>query len=200
MVAELAAAVEVVRDPCVQGGLRSARGPGREITGSEGRALGSSMLLRRVSPEVVSAGGEILEAGFDATESEEVYAEERENFILCDVGQQWQMMDALISGNRQGSSGPECLPVLGGDFLVIVGGAPNSISWLSGERVAQASRFLQGADFDELARVHRAALDELFGAFPEGLLEEARGIFEELRAFYLAAAQAGQAVVKRFYA
>ncbi|MFD3516659.1 DUF1877 family protein [Streptomyces sp. NPDC058657] len=162
--------------------------------------MGISILLRRVSPDLVAAGADAVEAGFVATEDDSTYEQEQECKILCDLEQQWQMMDALIAGAPHENSSTEYLVVLGGEFLAEVGEPPNSISFLTTEQVRRASHFLQYADVEDLARRNHGALDRLFGGFPEEFLDEARELFEVLKEFYLLASESEQAVVKRSYA
>lgn len=159
------------------------------------------MRMRQVSQRDLDRGLPHLEAGFAATLDNAVYQAETESGLLCDLGENWEFVHFVVTGQRHQASGVRGLPVLGGERLGQVGPTDRDlILKLSPEEVAAAANFLNGIDVPALIMANRPLLAERTGGIlPDLFLRVIEAHVEELRRFYLMAAEAGRAVVKRTY-
>ncbi|MEU8820015.1 DUF1877 family protein [Actinoplanes sp. NPDC048796] len=160
-----------------------------------------AVLMRRVSPEDVARGLEHLESGFGATMDDDVFAAEAAAGLLCSLGRDWAFVDLALTGDRHTSGTLADLVVLGGDPLGQAGPADRDmIILLDVEKTAVAAAYLGDIDPDALLEQRRPQLSErVGGVLSDEFLAGVRQHLENLRAFYTAAAKAGQAVAKRTY-
>ncbi|WP_307713854.1 DUF1877 family protein [Streptomyces sp. V4I23] len=142
-----------------------------------------------------------LERGFAGTLDNDRYQEEIGSGILCSLGEDWQMVNVLLTGEGFPPMGAECLPVLGGEHLATFDEHLDVLLLLRPEMVQTASTFLDGVDDRYLLRRHRSRLDaRTVGAAPDWMVEALLAHIGELRQFYKRAAAANEAVAKRVYA
>ncbi|MFR9780573.1 DUF1877 family protein [Micromonospora sp. MS34] len=160
-----------------------------------------SLRMRRIPAEELDRGLSHLEAGFAATLDNAVYDAETESGVLCDIGEQWQFVHLVVTGERHQVTGPSGLPVLGGEPLGQVGPTDRDlILKLSPGDVSAAADFLRAVDLPGLMEVNRELLAERTGgSLPNLFLNVIKDHLADLRRFYDLAAEAGQAVVKRTY-
>ncbi|MFB9237328.1 DUF1877 family protein [Plantactinospora siamensis] len=161
-----------------------------------------SLRLRQVSQQDLDRGLGHLESGFVATLDNEVYDAETCSDLLCDLGENWEFVHLAVAGQRHQDDGISGLPVLGGERLGEVGPTDRDlILKLTTDEVAAAAGFLREADVSALMTAHRPLLAERTGGIlPDVFLNMIGSQVADLRRFYLSAAEAGRAVVKRSYA
>ncbi len=157
--------------------------------------MASSLRMRRVSPTDLERGVAHLEEGFAATLDNDVFGVEQESGVLCSLGEDWQEVNVLLTGEELPRLSPGALPVLGGDHIASMGSPIDVMLWLGNAEVAEALAFLESTDFQEALSAHQSDLGHLLQVRGEAYLSR----LEQLKRFYGLAAQEGQAVVKRVY-
>ncbi|MGW4229845.1 DUF1877 family protein [Streptomyces sp. NPDC004980] len=154
--------------------------------------------MRRVAPDEVAKGAEYLESQFTETLEDETFLRELETGILCNPGEDWQMVNVLLTGEDFPATGAECLPVLGGEHVATLGGPFDVLLVLKPELVRDAAEFLQGVDTDELLERNKGKLRVVGGA-PDWMVSQLVGHIDAMRTFYRDASAAGHAVTKRVF-
>ncbi|MDQ0844624.1 DUF1877 family protein [Streptomyces sp. V1I6] len=160
--------------------------------------MGTSLRMRRVGPDEVVKGAEYLESRFSETLKDDVFLQELEAGVLCNPGEDWQMVNVLLTGEDFPATGSECLPVLGGEHVATLGSPFDVLLVLKPELVRIASEFLQGVDTNALLEQHKGKLRVVGGA-PDWMVSQLVGHIDAMKKFYLDASAAGQAVTKRVY-
>jgi hypothetical protein len=159
-------------------------------------SMGSSLRMRRVASSDLARGLQYLEDGFTATKKKDVFLAERESGVLCSLGEDWGIVNVVLTGEEYPRTGQQVLPVLGGNHIGSMGSPVDVLLWLDVAEVREAHEFLDGIDFRELIERRRRDL----GRALDGLTDIVAEHLEGLRRFYRLAAQTDQAVVKRLYA
>jgi len=126
------------------------------------------------------------------------FEKELDSGILCSLGEDWQMVNVLLTGEDFPATGIESLPVLGGEHIATPGEQPDVLLVLKPELVRMAADFLQGIDNDALVRQNKGRLRVVGGA-PDWMIDALVGHLEAMRKFYLEASASGSAVAKRVY-
>ncbi|MFD4259285.1 hypothetical protein ACFWR9_17085 [Streptomyces sp. NPDC058534] len=142
-----------------------------------------------------------LEQGFAGRLDNERYQEEVNPGVLCSLGEDWQMVNVLLTCDEDfPPTGAECLPVLGGEHVAPLGEHVDLLLE-SPERVRAAYEFLDGVDDQDLLRRHRSQLDgRVVGTAPDWMVEGLLG-----RMAYFAGSTRGppprtRSVAKQVYA
>lgn len=154
--------------------------------------------MRRIAPDDAAKGPEYLEGRFSETLEDETYLQELEDGVLCNLGEDWQMVNVLLTGEDFPATGAECLPVLGGEHVASLGSPFDVLLVLKPELVRIASEFLQGLDTDALLEQNKGKLRVVGGA-PDWMVSQLVGHIGAMKNFYLDASAAGHAVAKRVY-
>ncbi|MFD3658943.1 DUF1877 family protein [Streptomyces sp. NPDC058620] len=160
--------------------------------------MGTSLRMRRVGPDEVRKGTEFLESQFTETLENDKFLHELEAGILCNLGEDWQKVNVLLTGEDFPATGSECLPVLGGEQVATLGSPFDMLLVLKPELVRAASQYLQGVHTDALLEQNKGKLRVVGGA-PDWMVIELVGHIDTMKKFYLDASAAGQAVTKRVY-
>ncbi|MFC9242474.1 DUF1877 family protein [Streptomyces sp. NPDC057136] len=143
-------------------------------------------------------GTEYLESRFTETLENDTFLQELEAGVLCNLGEDWQKVNVLLTGEDFPATGPECLPVLGGEHAATLGSPFDVLLILKPELVRVASEFLQGVDTDALLEQNKGKMRVVGGA-PDWMVIQLVGHIDAMKKFYLDASAAGQAVTKRVY-
>ncbi len=154
--------------------------------------------MRRVASGEVAKGVDRLEGAFAETLEDETYRREAGAGVLCDLGENWQMVNVLLTGEDFPATGAEFLPVLGGHHVATTGGPRNVLLVLPPDLVRTTAGFLAGADTDALLARNRSK-PRVVGGAPNWMVDQLVARVEAMRSFYREAASAGQAVTKRVY-
>lgn len=154
--------------------------------------MGSSLKMRRVSADELQRGVPFLEKGFSATRINEVFDGEIQSGVLCGLGEEWNTINLLITGEVFPPIGPAALPVLGGAHVASFETPLDMMIWTDADSVRVAHEYLTGVEFEALLDLHRKRL----GEFNE---QDLRRRLQNLQRFYGLAEASHQAVVKRMY-
>ncbi|MGW0731161.1 DUF1877 family protein [Streptomyces sp. NPDC002851] len=154
--------------------------------------------MRRVAPDEAVKGAAHLEKLFSKSLKNKTYERELESGALCDLGECWQMVSVLLTGEDFPAEGVESLPVLGGEPIATQGEQVDVLLVLEPRLVRIASDFLQGVDSHSLVSQNKGKLRVVGGA-TDWMVSQLVTDIEALKKFYLEAATGGSAVTKRVY-
>ncbi|MEE4495541.1 DUF1877 family protein [Streptomyces sp. BE230] len=160
--------------------------------------MGTSLRMRRVGPDELTKGIEHLESRFSDTLEDETYLQEFEAGVLCNLGEDWQMVNVLLTGEDFPATGSKCLPVLGGEHVATLGSPFDVLLILPPALVRAASEYLHEVDVDTLVEQNSGRL-RVVGGTPDWMVSQLVSHIAALKKFYLAASTAGDAVSKRMY-
>lgn len=160
--------------------------------------MGTSLRMLRIAPDEAMKGVEHLESRFSKPLENDTFLAELESGILCSLGEDWQMVNVLLTGEDFPATGDECLPVLGGEHVATLGSPFDVLLVLRPDLVRSASAYLQGVDTGALLERNKGRLRVVGGA-PDRLTDQLVGCVQAMRRFYLDASAAGHAVAKRMY-
>jgi hypothetical protein len=155
--------------------------------------------MRRIHVLEAEKGADHLEQGFARALDDERYQAETDSGVLCSLGEYWQMVNVLLTGEDFPPTGAESLLVLGGEHLATLGEPLDLLLLLAPDLVQEASAYLDAVDEQDLLRRHRSRLRVVGGA-PDRMTEDLLAHIGALRRFYRRAAAANEAVAKRLYA
>ena len=152
----------------------------------------SGVALRLVRLDAGAPPGDVEEAL--AVERRYTAKEARGEYIarglLFDFDEQWVGPHAALTGGSNDSASPGYQPVLGGSFVGRT--ATEVVVLLAADRVAAAAEYLGGLDILAVVAGNLDAAEAVAYVVP-GEIEDS---LEQLRTFYLGAADAGDAVLK----
>lgn len=146
----------------------------------------------------MAKGADHLEKKFSRTLKNTRYKKELEAGILCDLGEEWQSMNILLTGEPFPTGGAASLPVLGGEHIATMETQTDVLLILKPELVHASAHYLQGIDGNQLAAERKSKL-RVAGGAPDWMIDTLIKHIENLREFYCGASAIGNAVTKRVY-
>ncbi|WP_158690498.1 DUF1877 family protein [Streptomyces sp. 142MFCol3.1] len=154
--------------------------------------------LRRFRPEELNTPVEDLLEMIPLKSSEEDFARETQSLELLDLGSEWDIVHAALTGGDGDTGSIAYQPVMGGALLgrtereIVVRLTPDQVRAAADFTAALDRREQVGRHLDVLADVHGGEISERFAAHLVDVLNS-------LCDFYAAAAAHGDAVVKAIY-
>ena len=153
--------------------------------------MGTQMYWLRIAPREANLDGDSLLRllPLDGDVGREFVMTRR----MTGIEEAWTWLDQLFQGETPAESAH--LPVEGGREVPCSEGAPVLV--LDVEQVAAAAEFLADASFDQLWAANRAAVEaEYGGILSQHEIDDLRENAEDLKTFFSAAQQNGDAVMK----
>ncbi|MGW4781943.1 DUF1877 family protein [Streptomyces filamentosus] len=153
-----------------------------------------SVTIWHLNEDEFDRGLDYLENRFTIAQGEEEWGEGTDFNSFCEIGEVWDLVNLVISGDSIPTQGVESLVVLGGDMIGEVDEPGGLITVLTRQEVVEVSHFLRELGIDSAVTTC-----EQLSNLPDFVINEVRQRLEDLQSFYASAAQEGHLVVTRVY-